>query len=35
MSNCEGLGHKAVVHNSHFPPLRQFIVETPSRILGT
>ena len=35
MSDLEGQGHKAVVYKSHFPPLRQFIVETLPRILGT
>ena len=34
MSDREGHGHKAIVYKSHFPPLRQFIVETPPRILS-
>ena len=34
VSDREGQSHKPLVYKSHFPPLRQFIVETPLRILG-
>ena len=35
MSNCEGDGHKAVVHKSHFLPLRHFSCNRDtSEILG-
>ena len=33
--DCKGHGHKAIVYKGHFPPLRQFMLETPPRILGT
>ena len=35
MSDCEGHGHKAVVYESHFPPLRHSVVtETPADTLA-